>query len=79
MSVYYDIINQHGVISEKSYVKKTYIKEVNTISWNDGLPVIDIRTWVKNKEDEPYRAGKGITLNKNEAKELKKILDRMFD
>lgn len=79
MPVYYDIIDQHGVISKKDYDKKSYIKEINTISWNDGHPMIDIRTWIKYDGSKTYKAGKGITLNENEARKLKKILDKMFD
>lgn len=45
-----------------------YAKEVNLISWNDRKPVIDIRSW---RGERPL---KGITLNKDEAAALVKLL-----
>ncbi len=46
-------------------------KEVNLVAWNDRAPKIDIRPW----DAEHKKMGKGITLSKDEAKVLKKILD----
>lgn len=46
-----------------------YTKEVNLVSWNGASPKLDIRTWLPNGN-----AGKGILLNRAEAKALKDSL-----
>lgn len=45
-------------------------KELNLISWNDAAPKYDIRDWAPEHE----KMGKGITLTKEEAKSLLKLL-----
>lgn len=64
----YEIKKNLGVIGEST---KGWKKEVNLVSWNDRKPKLDIRDWDENHE----KMGKGVTLNKGEAEELKKLLD----
>lgn len=63
----YEIINSIGVISENNSWKK----ELNRISWNGNEPKYDIRDWSDNHE----KMGKGITLNEDELRKLKIIID----
>ena len=63
----YDIINKIGVIST---AKGGWTKELNLISWNGGEPKFDIRQWAPDHE----KMGKGISLSKEEAQELLKLL-----
>jgi len=66
----YEIKEQFGKISESS---KGWTKELSLISWNDREPKYDIREWAPGHE----KMSKGVTLTKDELKELKKILDEM--
>jgi hypothetical protein len=66
----YDIIKTLGVLSEGS---KGWQKEINLVSWNDRPPKIDIREWGPDHE----KMGKGVTLNKEELKKLKELLEGM--
>ncbi|AOT71575.1 YdbC family protein [Geosporobacter ferrireducens] len=66
----YDIRETFGVLSESS---KGWRKEVRSISWNDREPKFDIREWAPNDE----KMGKGITLSKEEIRNLRDILNRM--
>ena len=50
-------------------------KEINFVSWNDGEPKYDIRQW---KPDHTVM-GKGISLTREEAENLYKILGTLFD
>jgi hypothetical protein len=43
------------------------------VSWNDREPKFDIREWSPEHE----RMGKGITLNKEEMKKIKDILNNI--
>lgn len=43
----YDIVENVGVI--KRYASG-WTKEVNIISWNEGIPKFDIRDWDENRE-----------------------------
>ena len=52
-----------AVLSESP---KGWRKELNLISWNDGEPKYDVRDWAPEHE----KMGKGITLTKEEAKQL---------
>ena len=71
--VKFDIIKNFGVIGTGS---KGWKKEVNLVSWNERKPKIDIRDW-----DETHtKMGKGITLSREEAFELKKVFESInFD
>lgn len=66
----FEIIRELGIIS---YGSKGWAKEVNIVKWNDRKPKIDIRDWDETHE----RMGKGITLSKEEAMELKNILNKI--
>ena len=63
----YEIKRHIGVIGEGT---KGWKKEVNLVSWNDRKPKLDIRDWDENHE----KMGKGVTLNKSEVEELRKLL-----
>ncbi len=65
----YEITEKLGVLSESA---NGWTKELNLVSWNDREPVYDIRTWSPDHE----RMGKGITLARDEMKELKDLLDK---
>lgn len=66
----YEIIKELGVLSEGF---KGWQKEINLVSWNGRKAKIDIRDWGPEHE----KMGKGITLNKEEVKKLKELLDGM--
>ena len=66
----YDIIKTVGVLSESS---KGWTKELNLISWNGREPKYDLRDW----DSEHQKMGKGVTLNEDELKRLKELLDGM--
>lgn len=63
----YEIVQNVAVLSENT---KGWKKELNIISWNDRKPKLDIREWDENHE----KMSKGITLNKEEASELKRTI-----
>lgn len=65
----YEVKEIIGVISEGKSSKK----ELRLISWNDKPEKYDIRDWWTDK-DGNEKMGKGITLTKEEAKELAKLL-----
>lgn len=69
-SIKYEIQEEIGVISESS---KGWTKELNLISWNDRAPKYDLRDWSKDHE----KMGKGLTLNRDELKKLREILNHM--
>ena len=64
----FEIKKNVGIIGEGT---KGWKKEVNIVSWNDRKPKLDIRDWDETHE----KMGKGVTLNKNEVEELKKLLE----
>lgn len=66
----YEINENLGVISESS---KGWKKELNLISWNGKEAKYDLRDWSPNHE----KMGKGVTLNTDELKVLKEILNDM--
>lgn len=66
----YEIIEELGVLSESA---KGWTKELNLISWNGGAPKYDVRDWAPEHE----KMGKGVTLTKEEALELQKLLMKM--
>ena len=65
--VNYEIIERIAVLSEKG----KWTKELNKISWNGRAAKFDLRDW--NHEDE--KIGKGVTLNDEEIKNLRQVLD----
>lgn len=66
----YEIVEEVGVLSENA---KGWRKELNLISWNGAAPKYDIRDWAPEHE----KMGKGVTLTKEEALELQKLLMKM--
>jgi hypothetical protein len=66
----YEITEELAVLSESA---KGWTKELNMVSWNDREPKFDIREWSPEHE----RMGKGVTLNKEEMKKIKDILNKI--
>lgn len=66
----FEIVENHGVLSESS---KGWTKELNLISWNDKEAKYDIREW----DSEHKKMGKGVTLNNEELRKLRDILNEM--
>ncbi|GHV47194.1 hypothetical protein FACS1894204_10290 [Synergistales bacterium] len=64
----YEIISEHGVVSERS---KGWRKEFNLISWNGGKPKYDVRDWSEGHE----KMGKGVTLTEAEIRSLCELLN----
>lgn len=64
----FEITKSIGVLSEGS---KGWQKEINLVSWNERKPKVDIRDWGPNHE----KIGKGVTLNVEELKKLKELLN----
>lgn len=68
----YEIVEEVGVLSENA---KGWRKELNLISWNGAAPKYDIRDWAPEHE----KMGKGVTLTKEEALELQKLLTKISE
>ena len=68
----YDIVEELGTLSENA---RGWTKELNLVSWNGGAPQYDIRDWAP----EHGKMGKGVTLTKEEAQELHKVLGRVLE
>ncbi|MED4920123.1 PC4/YdbC family ssDNA-binding protein [Heyndrickxia faecalis] len=66
----YEIKETIGTISESP---KGWTKELNLVSWNGKAPKFDLRDWAPERE----KMGKGITLNTDELKALKDLLNQM--
>ena len=65
------IIESYGIFSQGI---KFWNKEVNLVSWNGRPAKLDIRNWQMDHE----KCGKGITLTREEAEELVKLLDSVL-
>lgn len=68
----YEIVEELGVLSTAT---SGWQKELNYISWNEGEPKFDIRQWGPNHQ----RMGKGISLNREEAEILLKLLKELLE
>ncbi len=66
----YEITEELAVLSESS---RGWSKEINMVSWNDREAKIDIREWSPEHE----RMGKGVTLNNEEARILRDVLNKL--
>lgn len=66
----YEIKETIGVLSENS---KGWTKELTLISWNDREPKYDIREWAPEHE----KMGKGVTLSRDELKNLRDQLNEL--
>ena len=67
--VKYEIIESFGVLSTSP---SGWTKELNLISWNGGEPKYDVRQWAPDHS----KMGKGVSLSREEAEELKKLLTK---
>ena len=63
----YEIIEEIGVLSENA---RGWRKELNLVSWNGAAAKYDLRDWAPDHE----KMGKGITLNRDEAAALARLL-----
>lgn len=68
----YEITKELGVISENA---KGWRTELNMVSWNEGQPKYDIRSW----SPDHTRMTKGITLVEEELIELGKLISQKDD
>lgn len=76
-SITFEIQEHIGVIYSTIRGRKegdAWTKEVNIVSWNGNPGKVDIRDWDADHE----RCGKGITLTKEEAKEVMMLLQEYF-
>jgi len=64
----YEVVERIAILSENS---KGWSKELNKVSWNDREATYDLRKW--NNSDE--KIGKGLTLSKEEIKNLREVLN----
>ncbi len=64
-----EIIEPFGILSTSA---SGWTKELNLISWNGGEPKYDVRQWAPDHT----RMGKGISMSREEAEELKKLLTK---
>ncbi len=66
-SIKFEVVRKIGSLTNNSQV---WNKELNLVSWNDREPIYDLRLWKVGSE----QPGKGITLTKEELKELVMIM-----
>ncbi|QSX05845.1 hypothetical protein JYG23_14465 [Sedimentibacter sp. zth1] len=66
----YEIVEEIGVIGENA---KGWTKEINLISWNNAKAKYDIRDWSIEHE----KMSKGITMTREDLKNLKDILNKL--
>ena len=67
--VKFDIVESFGTLSCSP---SGWTKELNLVSWNDAEPKYDIRQW----SPDHLKMGKGISLSREEAEELKTLLSK---
>ena len=63
----FEVIESFGTLSTSP---SGWAKELNLISWNGGEPKYDIRQWAPDHA----KMGKGISLSREEAEELRTLL-----
>jgi len=68
--IQYEIEKILGTISEG---KNGWKKELNMVSWNGREAKFDLRDW----SEDHQKMGKGITLTREEAKNLKEVLESL--
>ncbi|NHC38892.1 hypothetical protein G6549_02860 [Bacillus sp. MM2020_1] len=66
----FEIKETVGTLSQSP---KGWNKELNLISWNGKEPKFDLRDWAPEHE----KMGKGVTLNVEELKALRDLLNGM--
>jgi hypothetical protein len=64
----FEIKETVGTLSQSP---KGWNKELNLLSWNGKEPKYDLRDWAPEHD----KMGKGVTLTKEELKELKNLLN----
>jgi len=64
----FKIVKEIGVISTNP---KGWSLELNSVSWSDREPKYDIRPWAPDHQ----KMGKGITLTKEDLRNLKNLLN----
>lgn len=65
----YEIIEEIGQVGNPT--ASGWSTRLNLISWNGGTPKLDIRSW----NEDMSRIGKGISFNKEDAKDLAVLLN----
>jgi hypothetical protein len=65
------IIKSYGILSREI---KSWNKELNLVSWNERSPKLDIRAWQRDH----IKCGKGVTLTREEAEKLLKLLNEIL-
>ena len=65
----YEIIESFGILAT---TPSGWTKELNLVSWNGGEPKYDIRQWAPDHA----KMGKGVSLSREEAEELKQLLTK---
>ncbi|MCQ2010761.1 MAG: PC4/YdbC family ssDNA-binding protein [Sporolactobacillus sp.] len=69
-SIQFEIVKKIGQLTESS---SGWSKQLNMISWNGRAPKYDLRDWAPDGE----KMGKGITLNVEDLKALKQLLNQL--
>jgi hypothetical protein len=67
------IFNIEKHIGSLSQSAKGWSKELNLVRWNDKEPKYDLRDW----DATHSKMGKGITLSREEVKQLRDILNQL--
>lgn len=70
----FEIKKHIGIIDTYDNREQAWTKEVNIVSWNGGIPKIDIRDWDCDHE----RMSRGITLTEEQGQNLVKALSEHF-
>lgn len=70
-SVTYEVVTHIGTLAQ---YPTGWTKELNIISWNGGNAKFDIRDW----SEDHKQLSKGVTLHKEEARELMELLQARF-
>jgi hypothetical protein len=65
------IIKSYGILSREI---KSWNKELNLVSWNKKQAKLDVRAWQRDHA----KCGKGVTLNRQEAEKLIKLLNEIL-
>jgi hypothetical protein len=65
------IIKSYGILSREI---KSWNKELNLVSWNKRQAKLDVRAWQRDHA----KCGKGVTLNRQEAEKLIKLLNEIL-
>lgn len=64
----FEIVKRIGALGPAS--AKGWAKELNLVAWNGREPKLDIREWSADHQ----KMGKGVTLSREEALALQKLL-----